>query len=303
MQQNAALTSTDQLTSQVPSAGHPERKRGSTDVAAAPERWHHWRAHYGPWAVVTGASSGIGLEIAREIARRGVNVVLAARRVRQLESLGEELQRDCGVDVRIVAVDLSTESGVNRLKEQTGDLEIGLLVANAGFGSSGPFLDQQADGELNLVDLNVRSVTAQAHHFLQPMRQRRSGGLVLLSSILAWQGVPGAASYAASKAYVQSLAEALRLELKPFNVDVLSAAPAQVDTGFNDRANLRSPGSEPAAVARNILDHLGRRTTVYPHFRGWFLTRALSMLPRFARVRVLGGVMAGMTRHQRGGSG
>ena len=129
------------------------------------------------------------------------------------------------------------------------------------------------------------------------MEQRR-GGLIFLSSIVAWQGVPRAANYAATKAYVQSLAEGLSREVGSLGVDVLSAAPAQVATGFGTRADMQMTGADPALVARNTLDALGRKTLVIPHGKGRFLTAALDMLPRSLRVRVMAGVMQGMTKHQ-----
>src|SRR5205823_9088379 len=103
----------------------------------------------------------------------------------------------------------------------TSDLDVGLLVAAAGFGTSGAFIDSPLEEELGMFDVNCRAVTTLAHHFGNRFAKARRGGMVLMSSLLAFQGVPGFANYAATKAYVQSLAEGLRLELSPLGVDVV----------------------------------------------------------------------------------
>ena len=258
-----------------------------------------WIERYGPWAVVTGASSGIGRELSRQLGARGMNLVLAARSTDKLEKLKSELQSQYALDILCVTADLGTGPGIQALIDACTSLDIGLFIGNAGFGTSGPFIDSELENELSMIDLNVRSLAAQTHHFANQMRQRGSGGIILLSSIVSWQGVPQAANYAATKAYVQSLAEALSRELPEQGIDVLSSAPAQVSTGFMQRANMRSDGADPEVIAKKTLEALGKKTTVYPHFKSWFLSTALSTLPRFARVRILEKVMTDMTRHHK----
>ena len=120
-----------------------------------------------------------------------------------------------------------------------------------------------------------------------------------MSSLLAFQGVPGAANYAATKAYVQSLAEGLRLELSPLGVDVVSSAPGPIRSGFAKRADMKmSMAGTPASVAQGTLDALGRAGTVRPGFLSKVLGFALAFLPRWGRVRMMGLVMAGMTQHR-----
>lgn len=258
-----------------------------------------WIERYGPWAVVTGASSGIGREFSRQLGAYGLNLVLAARSTDKLKKLKSELLNRHDLDIDCVTADLGTEQGVRALIDACSNLDIGLFVGNAGFGTSGPFIENPLETELSMIDLNVRSLAAQTHHFANQMLQRRSGGIILLSSIVSWQGVPQAANYAATKAYVQSLAEALSRELLQQGIDVLSSAPAQVNTGFMQRANMQSDGADPKVIAKKTLDALGKRTTVYPHFKSRFLSTALSTLPRFARVRILEKVMTDMTRHHK----
>jgi uncharacterized protein len=255
-------------------------------------------ARYGPWAVVTGASDGIGRAVARELAAAGVHLVLAARRKDVLDALGAELSARHGVETRCVGVDLSERAGVEALLAGTLDLDVGLLVAAAGFGTSGAFLESSVETELVMIDVNCRAVAALSHAFGRRFVARGRGGLVLLSSLVAFQGVPRAANYAATKAYVQSLAEGLRIELAPQGVDVVASAPGPVHSGFGARASMRmSLAQSPEEVARGTLAALGRWGTVRPGFLARFLELSLALLPRWGRVRMMGVVMRGMTNH------
>jgi uncharacterized protein len=257
-----------------------------------------WRDRYGPWAVVTGASEGIGRQIALDLANRGLHVVLAARRQALLEELARELP--ASVSSRVVAADLATLAGVEAVTSATQELDVGLLVAAAGFGTSGAFLDADIERELRLLDVNCRAPLVLTHHFGRRLAARGRGGIVLLSSILAFQGVPRTAHYAATKAYVQSLAEGLGRELGPLGVDVLASAPGPVASGFAGIADMRYGATVPASVvARETLGALGRRRTVRPGWLTKVLTAGLSALPRPARVRLMERVMAGMTDHRR----
>ncbi|KEF40927.1 MAG: hypothetical protein ER33_14360 [Cyanobium sp. CACIAM 14] len=251
--------------------------------------------HYGAWAVVTGASDGIGRAIARQLAADGLNLVLVARRRERLEALGAELSAGCGIEVRPLSIDLALPEGPERLLSATEELEVGLLVAAAGFGSAGRFLDADRESQLAMVDLNCRAVAALAHGFGQRLVARGRGALVLFSSLLAFQGVPLAANYAATKAYVQSLGEGLRHELAPAGVTVLVAAPGPVHTGFAARAAMRlNRAQQPEEVARETLAALARGGTVLPGVLPRLLGCLLRLLPRRARVRLMGSVMAGL---------
>jgi short-subunit dehydrogenase len=254
---------------------------------------------YGPWAVVTGASDGIGRAFARHLAGEGLHLVLVARRDAALRALADELRQAYGVDCRVLALDLSSPDALAQLAEATAGLELGLLVAAAGFGSSGPLLEATLDDELGMVDLNCRAVTAQAWHFGRRFAAQRRGGLVLMSSLLAFHGTPRAAHYAATKAYVQSLAEGLRVEWAPLGVDVIASAPGPVRTGFETRADMQmAQALPPEVVARVTMRALGRLTTVRPGWLSKLLGWSLATLPRAGRVRVMTQVMKGMTAHQ-----
>jgi len=254
---------------------------------------------YGRWAVVTGASDGIGRAFAGRLAEAGFNLVIAARREKILEHLAEDLASRHHIDVRPVACDLATPEGAALLETSTAELDVGLLVASAGFGTSGPFLAAELRSELEMIDVNCRAVAQLVFTFGNRFVRRGGGGLVLLSSLVAFQGVPRAANYAATKAYVQTFAEGLREELKGQGVEVLAVAPGPVRSGFGERANMRMGRAQtPAQVASGALRALGKRGTVRPGFLAQFLELALKPLPRWGRVRMMGVVMSGMTRHQ-----
>lgn len=262
-------------------------------------RSRKWRSKYGPWAVVTGASDGIGRAVAICLAEAGLNLLIVARRRDALEALAAELAQKHHVQTIVVAVDLGQRGAVDAIVSAAKDIEVGLLAAIAGFGTSGPFIDNPIDRELDMIDVNCRAVVELSHHFARRFAGQRRGGLVLMSSLVAFQGVPRAATYAATKAFIQTFAEGLRLELSGSGVDVVASAPGPVRSGFGARADMRmGAAASPATVARSTLDALGHRTTVRPGFLAKFLEASLLPLPRLARSRIMAVVMGGMTRHQ-----
>ena len=255
---------------------------------------------YGPWAVVTGASDGIGHAFAVELARLGLNLVLVARRAELLHALSGRLRTEHGVDCRVAAIDLSDLEATHQLAQSTRDLDVGLLVAAAGFGSSGPLIESGLGDQTEMVDLNCRSVLAQCWHFGQRLARRRRGGVVLMSSLLAFHGTPLSANYAATKAYVQSLAEGLRSEWSAHGVDVIASAPGPINSGFAKRADMRmAQALPPGVVARQTLAALGRRGTIRPGWLSKLLGWSLATAPRAMRVVIMGRIMGGMTAHQR----
>lgn len=250
---------------------------------------------YGPWAVVTGASSGIGRAFAEHLAGVGFSLILVARGEDRLKSLAEELGGRHGTACDIVARDLADDASASELIAHTRNRDVGMVVLAAGFGTSGPFLEGDLKSELNMIDLNCRAVGALAHGYGQVLKARGGGTMVLLSSLVAFQGVPGAANYAATKAYVQTLAEGLRIELRAHGIEVLAVAPGPVATGFAARAGMSMSTSQgPDSVAAASLAALGKWGTVRPGWQSLLLESALSPLPRRLRSRILGRVMAGM---------
>jgi len=252
---------------------------------------------YGPWAVVTGASDGIGRAFAEELARRGVHVVLVARRQERLEKMAAELTQAHGVQCQVLAADLSHPQGIQQVLDGSAGRDVGLVVCAAGFGTSGPFLQNELSSELDMLQVNCTALAALSWGLGQRLVQRGRGGLVLLSSVVAFQGVPRSANYAASKAYVQTLAEGLHEEWAAQGVHVLAVAPGPVRSGFAERSRMTMARAEdPQVVARVSLDALGRRGTVRPGFLARLLGWSLALTPRRGRIRIMGQVMAGMTR-------
>ncbi len=252
---------------------------------------------YGPWALVTGASDGIGRAFAASLAEAGLNVVLVARRAEVLERFADELRSVFPIEAVVLPADLSRPDAVDSIVARTAHLDVGLLVAAAGFGTSGHFVDSELENELDMIDVNCRAVAALTHHFGARFRHRGRGGIVLMSSVVAFQGVPRSANYAATKAYVQSLAEGLRVELGPSGVDVVASAPGPVHSGFAERARMTmGMAQNPKAVAEATLGALGRHGTTRPGWLAKVLGWSLALLPRWARVRVMTVIMRGMSR-------
>jgi uncharacterized protein len=261
-------------------------------------RWQRQlHERYGPWAVVTGASDGIGRATAAVLAEAGIHVVLVARRSEVLDALASDLRATHDIDTQVVAADLTTPAGVAAVLDGTRGLEVGLFVAAAGFGTTGPFIESNLDAELAMIDVNCRAVVGLTHGFARRLARRGAGGIVLFGSLVGFQGVPQTANYAATKAFVQSFAEGLRLELKPAGVDVLATAPGPTHSGFAAQASMTmSAAADPDVVARSTLRSLGRRSsTVRPGGLAKLLGFSLILLPRWARVRLMGTIMSGMT--------
>jgi uncharacterized protein len=253
---------------------------------------------HGPWAVVTGASDGIGRAYAEALAEKGFNVVLVARRERELEALAAELRTKHHVECKVIPADLSIAAHREAVTHATESHDVGLLVCAAGFGTSGAFVDNSHDDEINMIDVNCAALASLSWTFAKRFVARKRGALVLLSSIVAFQGVARSANYAATKAYVQTLAEGLRVELAPFGVEVLAVAPGPVASGFAARARMHMSRAEsPATVAIGSLRALGKRGTTRPGLRSKVLGYSLALTPRWGRVKIMAQVMRGMTMH------
>jgi uncharacterized protein len=250
---------------------------------------------YGPWVLITGASDGIGRALAYQIAATGINVALVARNEARLRALAAELEARHGIETAVLAADLADPDAVAHVETATDGLDVGLVVLAAGFGTTGTFLETSLAEEMALIAVNIAAVSRLSHTFAGRLAGRGRGAIVLFGSIVGWQGVPGQANYAASKAYVQNLAEGLHDELEQHGVDVLSVAPGPVASGFGARAGLAMTRATPSdVVATATIKALGRRRTMIPGARGKYLTSALRPLPRRLRSLILGRVIAGM---------
>ena len=185
---------------------------------------------FGPWAIITGASSGIGKEFARQVAASGINVVLVARRLPLLQALGEELSQTYSIEYRAVQADLAQAAFMEAIKTVTHDLEIGLVVSNAGTGIPGEFLSIPEDILLNVVNLNTVAHMRLTHFYGKQMAERGRGGLVMVSAMGALQGIPYMANDAATKAYVTSLGQGLHVEFEKMGINTTVVIPGPTDT-------------------------------------------------------------------------
>jgi uncharacterized protein len=219
---------------------------------------------YGPWAVVAGASDGIGASVARLLGDRGVNVVLVARRGAVLEEVAATMQSE----TRTLVLDLSQPQAATELADATADLHVGMFVYNAGADpNASQFLEKPVEVWNEMVVRNCTTVVGTTHHFAQLMRQRGQGGIVLVTSGAAWAGGSHLAVYGASKAFDLVLAESLWAELSPSGVDVLGMVLGATDTpAFRKILNGRHLDglADPDDVARDMLDNVANGPTFPP---------------------------------------
>jgi short-subunit dehydrogenase len=222
-----------------------------------------FKERYGPWAVITGASQGTGQAYARQLAAKGLSLVLVARRPEPLAALAEEIRSETGVECIIASIDLGLPDAAQRIVAAVGDREVGLFVANAGADTNGArFLDNDLGAWRSLVTMNVMTTMACCHHFGGKMRERGRGGLLLANSYAGYGGGEFMACYTGSKAFLLCFAESLWSELRPHGVDVLTLAMGMTDTpAFNallEENGLPQPEgvAAPDAVAAFALANL-----------------------------------------------
>jgi short-subunit dehydrogenase len=228
------------------------------------------KKRFGPWALVTGASSGIGREFARQIAASGINVVLVARRDALLTELGRAISQEFDVHYRALAMNLSQEGFIAGLADATHDIDIGLVVSNAGTGNPGEFLKLDRQLLQETLRLSTMAHLDIAHHFGQKLSERRRGGIILAGAMGAENGVPIMANDGAAKAYVHSLGEALHYEFKPLGVYVTVLAAGFTNTAVIDKFGLdpktmpMKPMSVEQCVSEGLRGLLKNRSRVVP---------------------------------------
>jgi uncharacterized protein len=249
---------------------------------------------YGAWGAVAGASQGLGAAYARALAGRGMNLVLAARRMAPLEDLAEDLRARFGVEVRCTDGDLADADFLRRFSDTVASVDLGVLVYNAAHAPVGEFASLDPADIFRAVDVNVRGPVTLLRSVLPSMIERGCGAVVLMSSLAGNQGSPRLSTYAATKAFNRVLAEGLWHELRDSGVDVLACCVGAVRTpGYSTAAGREAPGTlDPDRVAEYALRALGRGPVATPGFVNraatLFMTR---ILPRRAAI----GIMAGST--------
>jgi short-subunit dehydrogenase len=248
----------------------------------------------GKTALVTGASSGIGEVFARELAARGMGLVLVARSEDKLRALAAELTGRYNVRADVVPADLGKDGAARAIHDATQRLgvPIHLLVNNAGFGTAGPFVEQSAEREREELMVNVVSLVELSHCFLPEMVGRRAGAIINVASTAAFQPIPYMAVYAATKAFVLSFSEALWAECRGSNVDVLALCPGPVETRFFEHISLSTwskawKDTPEHVVAAGLRALERRRNYVIPAWRDYCKAHLNRLMPRFAVPKML----------------
>jgi uncharacterized protein len=250
---------------------------------------------FGPWATVTGASSGIGKEFARQLAASGLNLVLVARRLPLLEALGRQLEQEFRVHYRAVGVDLTEDAFLEQIEAATHDLDVGLLISNAGAGIPGGFLTLERDVLLGIVRLNVIAHLDLAHHLGQRLATRGRGGVLLVSALGAAQGIPYMANDSGTKAFVLSLGEALHVEFQRLGLQVTVLLPSPTDTpvlaefGLDADMMPMKPMSVKQCVDEGLAALNANRAT---HITGRMFRILVALTPRSVMTRMSGSMLA-----------
>jgi len=256
---------------------------------------------YGPWAIVAGASEGLGAEYAHELAARGLNLILVARREELLQSLATQLSDRYRIRTKPLVLDLSSPDAAERIIHHTMDLEVGLLIYNAAYSAVGPFLERSMDDHLREIHTNIHSPFKLAFLLGQRLIARKRGGIVLMSSLSAFQGSAYISTYAATKAFNIILAESLWDEWRTRGVDVLVCISGAVTTPNYVASEPTETGSfsdstmQPAQVVREALAALGKQPYVIPgrmNRIASFIMRHL--LPRRLSIRFMGKILRDM---------
>ena len=243
--------------------------------------------------LITGASSGIGAAFARKLSARGRNVLLVARAEDKLIALCNELGRLTSIRAQYVALDLQQPEAAAQLFEETKkrDLEIEMLINNAGYGSMGDFAKLDLDRELEMIQLNVRAVVDVTRRFLGPMRDRKRGTIINVASTAAFQAVPYMATYAATKAFVLSFSEALAEENRSHGVHVMALCPGVTETNFFDASGMDQPPMRTIQTPEEVVDAALRglarqKITVISGWTNWFTIEAERFVPRSVVTKV-----------------
>ena len=248
--------------------------------------------------LITGASSGIGEVFARKLAARGRNVLLVARSEEKLVTLCNELGRSNRIRAQYVALDLSKPESAEQLFDEAGKrgLTVEMLINNAGFGSMGEFGNLDLARELNMIDLNIKSLVELTHRFLQPMIERRQGAIINVASTAAFQPVPFMATYAATKAFVLSFSEALWEENRAHGIKVLALCPGVTDTNFFEAARGHKPPARVSQTPEEVVDTALRglaqgKSHVISGWTNFLMTQSERLAPRSLITRVAGRMM------------
>ena len=251
---------------------------------------------YGPWAIVTGASSGIGEQFSRLLAETGFNLIIVARNKEKLDSLQMQLQNSHGIEVEPIAVDLSDECSVRTILNASVSRDVGLLINNAGYGYKGSFGEQSIGDIRAMIQANSLSPLALTHSLLRKLRERAASGIIFTGSVEGEVALPHSTSYAASKAFVHSLGGGLWEEERSNGIDVLVLSPGSTDTQAPISQGISRDQlvglMSPQKVALEALAALGKKPLLIPGIHNRIFVALLRILPRALALRLAGAGMA-----------
>jgi short-subunit dehydrogenase len=252
---------------------------------------------YGPWALILGASEGLGAAFAQALAGRGMNLLLVARRGELLARLADSCRQRFGVEALCLAADLAAPGFTERLQAAAEGLELGVVVYNAAYAPVGGFLSVEAEDLSRVIEVNVRAPVLILRSLLPSMAARGRGAVILMSSLASGQGTPRIATYAASKAFNRILAEGLWFELKDSGIDAIACCAGAIRTpGYASAGGREAPGArDPAFVAERAIRSLGHGPIAIPGFvnaaAAWVMGR---LLPRRAAIGLMAGSTSGL---------
>jgi short-subunit dehydrogenase len=245
--------------------------------------------------LITGASTGIGAAFARKLAARGRNVLLVARSEDKLIALCNELGRLTSIRAQYLALDLEQADAGAQLFEETQkrELEVEMLINNAGFGSMGDFAQLDLNRELEMIQLNIRALIDLTHRFLLPMRERKRGTIINVASTAGFQAVPYMATYAATKAFVLSFSEALWDENRHHGVHVMALCPGVTETNFFEASGIDRPPMRTIQTPEEVVETALRaahrkKSVVISGWTNWFTVEAERFVPRNTVTKVAG---------------
>jgi len=242
------------------------------------------------WAVVTGASSGIGKEFAYQLGQKGYNVALVARSRDKLEAIAADIQKQFERETRVIPLDLTHRDFARELADRTADITVTMVINNAGFGTSGPFLEIEDSREIEMINLNCSAVTQVARLFLKKMVKNGEGDMIIVASTASAQPCPWFATYAATKAFDRFLAEALWYEMKPKGVNVLALNPPGTATNFFAEAGLAN--EQGLATVKQVVQTAFRALGKKPSVIVGVGNRLLAFVGRFAPEKLLVNIAA-----------
>ena len=251
-----------------------------------------FKEKYGPWALVTGASAGIGAEFARQLSTEGLNLILVARRKDRLDELAAELRSTNHVAVTTVSADLARPDFMSSIRPVLQNLEVGLLINNAGFGITGAFLQTDLEKELEMLAVNCRAPLILTHELGREMVKRKRGGIIIVSSTSAFLATPYMTHYAATKAFDLSFGEGLWYELKEHGVDAMALCPGGTRTEFHQIAGIRGVvdmAVEP--VVTQALKSLGKRASLINGWRNRIKVFLLRLNLRWVNASIAGKIV------------